>query len=355
MHRLATQFLLLALVGMLTPAQVHAEEIRRKTFRATDTVQFTQDADPDTQKLLDELRFDRQTFDVQARTLPAEPQQPDARVTFPSPRPGGDPAVDTVVLDWYVARNANGQVLQAPAILIVHELDGGMRFSKPIARQFAAQGIHGFLMHVPGFGLRWSPNIQRNPQSFVQRGQQGILDARRARDVIAVLPHVEGGRVQIQGTSMGGFITACAAAIDGAFERAYICLAGGDIERTLRDSGGESMFVWPILHREGLRKQDLGAGQLRGIEPLRLAHRLPRDRVWLVSASEDNLILPRSTIALAKAANLPQENHIWIAGNHFTCLVHIPQVIQMIVANTRVQLGDQAVVTPTNVANHHTP
>ena len=57
----------------------------------------------------------------------------DARVFFASPKPCGDAVMDRVVVEWY-ARDANQQTIDAPAVLIVHELDGELRCSRLVAR-----------------------------------------------------------------------------------------------------------------------------------------------------------------------------------------------------------------------------
>jgi dienelactone hydrolase len=298
------------------------------TYQARDSVRFPVQVTDDQKRMLDGIRYKPASFTVEARSS-AGPG--DAAVTFPSPRPCGDAMVDRVSMEWYAARDEKGQPLDAPAVLIIHELDGGMRLSRLVAKNLAKQGLHAFVMHLPGFGERWSPDIVRDAEHFVTRGRQGIADARRARDAIAVLPHIDTTRISIQGTSLGGYVTSITAAIDDGFSNVFIFLAGGGLENILASSGGwESIVVWQVLNSEGFTVNDLGTGVLEPIEPMRLASRLPADKTWIISASADKFVRPEAARALATEARLPAEHQLSIPGDHLTCIVNLQTMVDLV-------------------------
>ena len=72
-------------------------------------------------EFLDGLTWDPGEFGV--RTT-AEEGDWDAIVRFPSPRPSGEERNDEVVLEWYAARDGERQITMAPAMLVMHILDG---------------------------------------------------------------------------------------------------------------------------------------------------------------------------------------------------------------------------------------
>jgi dienelactone hydrolase len=319
---------LLSIALLLLCTRSVVAQTKVATYQASDSVRFPVKVTDDQKQMLDGIRYKPAKFTVEARssTGPGE-----AVVTFPSPRPSGDAMMDRVALEWYAARDEKSQPIHAPAVLIVHELDGSMRLSRLVAKNLAKLGLHTFIMHLPGFGDRWSPDIKRDAEHFIRRGKQGIADARRARDVIAVLPHIDTKRISIQGTSLGGYVTAVTAAIDGSFDNVFIFLAGGGLESILAKSGGwESLVVWQVLNSEGFTVNDLGTGLLEPIEPLRLASRLPADKTWIISASADKFVRPEAARALATEARLPAERHVWISGDHLTCVVNLQSMVDLV-------------------------
>lgn len=314
----------LVVLLFLTPsaASLADEQSLYGTFDARDTLQIEPDASEDAQEMLDELAWKGETFEVICRS---EEGQADALVTFPSPRPSGDEVNDRVVMEWYIAKDAQGRPVDASAMLVLHILDGRMHVARLIARTFAFSGTHAFVMHLPYYGQRRGPEFQGETAHILTRVRQGIADARRARDAIAALPRVRPDRIGIEGTSLGGFVTSVTAAIDDAFDPVLIVLAGADVHGMLLHGQKDAANVRRRLEEVGYEGPKLKELAWR-VEPSRLAHRLNPDTTWLFSAEEDQVVLAANARALADAADLAKSHHVWMSGNHYTCAIHLPRV-----------------------------
>src|SRR5205823_1026335 len=84
----------------------------------------------------------------------AQPGCGDYLVRFPSARPIGNSAIDTVSMEWFAARGGDKTIRRAPAVVVVHESGRNMTVGRLIARGLGGQGVHAFLLHLPGYGTR---------------------------------------------------------------------------------------------------------------------------------------------------------------------------------------------------------
>lgn len=340
---LVTSVLIACLSGLGT---ARADQVAEARFAAHDTLKTARDDDPQVQAILDGMAWEPGEFEVRCTSTPGLAY--DALVRFDSPFPSGDQWVDKVVLAWYAARDEDGQVIEAPAVLVVHSLHPKMVVADQIARVFAGQGLHTFVIHLPGYGLRTvnpgggqggDPSGDRrirlradpgnsgiNPGvTALEHGRQAVADCRRARDAIAALPNIKPGPIALQGTSLGGFVAATAGALDGAFDPVVLLISGADGYRTLQEGLHDAMFLRIALEKRGYTGQTLRK-LLAPIEPLHVAHRLDPDRTWLISAKQD-LTIPRfSSDALAEAIGLDDKHRLWLGTNHYTTLVVLPTI-----------------------------
>ena len=294
-------------------------------FAARDSLHIKPDASADAQAMLDDLAWPAGPFQVLCQEIEGggDDRFADALVTFPSPRPSGDEVNDRVVMEWYAARDKQGQPVDASAMLVLHILDGRMRVARLIARTFAFSGTHAFVLHLPHYGRRRGPEFNDQKVPLLVRLRQGVADARRARDAIAALPHVRGDSIGIQGTSLGSFVTSMSAALDDAFDPVFITLGGADIHGMLLHGQRDSAKVREHLERSGYVGAKLRDLAWR-VEPSRLAHRLNPECTWLYSAKDDQVVPAANARALADAARLTPEHHLWLSGNHYTCAIHLP-------------------------------
>lgn len=294
------------------------------TFEAGDTLAVELPESDEARAVLERLIWEPTNFTVRV--------DPDAGtgggytvVSFPSPPVADAVEGERVRLRWYAARNGAGEVIEAPAAVIVHSLHPQMVVANAIARGMAFHGIHAFVTEMPGFGGRGVPGVSPALVAL-ERGPRTIAEVRRARDAVAALPAVADGPVALQGTSLGGFTAAVAGAIDDGFDPVFLALAGADGYAVLRDGRADAAR---------LRQRALSAGytdeQLREtlgmVDPRHVAHRLDPQRTWLFSAAADQVVPRRNSDLLASIIGLGEDHHVRLAGDHYTVVFVLPEFI----------------------------
>lgn len=298
-------------------------EPHRRSFTAHDTLSITADAKPEAQRVLEGIAWEPapEGFRVEASMASGDEA---AVVRFPSPRGSGDGVQGTVPMQWFVARDGQGRPREAPALLLVHSLHPLFPETLAIARELSKRGIHAFVIHMPGYGLREDDGPAG--VTALMRLTQAVGDIRRARDAIAALPNVREGAVALSGVSMGGFASATAAALDGAFDPVILIISGGDGFRVLQEGRHDAAAVRRSMARAGYEGERLR--ELVGrAEPLAVAHRLEGREVWLFTARDDTVIPRFSSDALVAAAGIPPERRVELAGDHYTVVLALPGVI----------------------------
>ena len=332
MHRSAHAFrcwILLAAAGTLTQS-VFAQEpatpampVPGDTFAAHDTLTLDTDTNDDANECLAGLRWKPGKFEVTCE--PGSDERSDLLVRFPSAMPSGDAINDNVCLEWYVAKDASKKPARTRCVIVVHESGRGMTVGRIFARGLAAQGLHTFMVQMPGYGARQSERTGK-PAMILTSMKQAVADARRARDAATSLPLVDGSRVGIQGTSLGGFITSTTAGLDEGFDRVFILLAGGNLHEVVINGAKDAAKV-----RDRLKTIGVDGDKIRElaspVEPLRLAHRLNPKTTWLYSGKYDDVVPPACSFALAKAANLPDGHQIEMPVDHYSGIVFLPSVM----------------------------
>ena len=100
------------------------------------------------------------------------------------------------------------------------------------------------------------------------------------------------------------------------------------MEQMLLSSSKEAAIIWPLLTIEGLCL-DLGQGVLgrssrcgcgTGCRPRRHGSFRRWATTWFHPLAQ----------MLASAAKIPADHHVWISGNHITCLIELPKVVGII-------------------------
>jgi hypothetical protein len=295
------------------------------SFRAKDTLELFPDESADAQACLQGLAWAPSAFDV--TVCNAEPDQGDWQIRFPSSRPCGIAQNDQVTMEWYQAKNRAGQAIVAPAVVVVHESGSGMTVGRLIARNLAAQGLHAFMIQLPFYGQRRMDGKRPSADKLFDAMKQGIADSRRARDAVAAIPMVDASRICIQGTSLGGFVTATTASLDRAYHRVFIFLAGGDLVDVIQSGKKDAAKFREELVRNGLTDETIQE-LLSAVEPLRVAHRLEPERTWMFSGQFDDVVPLKNANKLAAAAKLDESHHIKMLANHYSGIVFLPSIIQ---------------------------
>ena len=294
-------------------------------FDAHDTLNPEAESREDARRCLNGLTWNPSAFSV--RIEAAQEDCGDWLVRFPSAKPSGQAVNDNVAMEWYQAKDDNRQAISAPAAVIIHESGSGMTVGRIVARSLRSKGIHTFMMQLPYYGVRRGPAGRPSGSNLVDALRQGIADARRARDAVAAIPMVDASRISLQGTSLGGFVTATTAGIDHAYHRTFVLLAGGDLFGTLMSGKKDAAKVRAELTKNGLSDEQVRE-MLNSIEPLRLAHRIDPNRTWLFSGKYDDVVPPRSSQLFAEAARIAPSHHIEMLANHYSGIIYLPIVTQ---------------------------
>ena len=314
-----------------------AETVADQVYQARDTLAAPVDPVADAAACLRGLAWKPATFPVTCRPEPGAAY--DFLVQFPTPISSGDAVNDRVSLEWYMPRDEQGVVREAPAVLVVHESGRSMPVGRLFARSFQAAGMHSFLIHLPYYGKRNADGRDPKPDQLFTLIRQAIADVRRGRDAIAVLPHVDARRIAVQGTSLGGFVVATSASLDRAFQSVFIMLAGGNLYEMFQRGQREVAQARRELEQAGVSDAQLKQ-LLWQIEPTRVAHRLDPQHTWLFSAEQDQVVPIDNANALAAAARLPDRHHIRVPGNHYTVIVYFPVILQQVTDQIRAQTAE---------------
>jgi dienelactone hydrolase len=293
-------------------------------FGGADSIKKETDASSDASECLEGLIWSSSNFSVWLEEGQNE-HRSERTVRFPSPMPQGEPINDLVAMEWYVAFDESGRPKKAPAVVVVHESGSGMTVGRMVAKGLRAHGLHTFMLQMPGYGMRKGPNAG-NVEYLLPSMKQAIADVRRARDAVAALPLVDTAAIGLQGTSLGGFVTATVSGVDQAYDRAFILLAGGDLNRVIFDGAKDAASVRKRLEESGVTKEMI-MENTRQIEPLRLAHRIRPETTWLFSGKFDDVVPPACSHALAKAASLSAEHHIEMPVDHYSGVILMPKVL----------------------------
>jgi dienelactone hydrolase len=296
-----------------------------KTYQAQDSLAPAPDASADAQDCLDKLVWKPGAFEVTIE--PAKDPEMEGYVRFSSPCPNGVAINDRVALEWYSAKDEAGKIIDAPAVVVVHESGSNMEVGRLFAKAFHAQGLHAFMIQLPFYGLRRPQGFKPGVEHVEPTMKQGIADVRRARDAVAVLPHVISSNVALQGTSLGGFVASTTAGLDHGFQSVHIMVSGGDIYNLVANGKREAGKLREMLAEAGYTGEKL-RNLFAQIEPLRLAHRMDPQTTWLYTASRDQVVPPIHGQKLADAAKLPEDHHIQLWADHYTGIVYMPVVVQ---------------------------
>lgn len=321
---LATSALLLC-----GPLRVKAEypDILGKSFPAQDSLSIDADSIPDANQCLDGLRWQPGDFSVQCER-PLEWRY-DAIVRFPSPLSTGDERNDQVAMEWHMARDEQGDIVAAPAVIVVHESGRGMTVGRTFALLLSRHRLHTFLVQLPGYGERRDKSKPESTADMMIRMRQGVADVRRARDAALTLPLVDNDHVALQGTSLGGFVSSTVAGLDNGFDSVFLMLSGGNLFDVLQQGDRDAEKMRQRLQQEGVTAEKLRE-MLYVVEPNRLAHRLRPHSTWLFSGRTDTVVPLESALSLVKAAKLPSEHHVILEADHYSGVVFIPDMIKRV-------------------------
>jgi hypothetical protein len=311
----------------LPAAEAKAAAVPGAVLRGVDTLAIGEEAKDDARTCLDGLCWDTGAFDVAIEK--GEGNNGDLRVRFPSPLPAGPDCNRDVWMEWYQARDAEGEVCRGPACVVVHESGSGMTVGRIIARGLSAHGVHALMVQMPYYGARRPKEGKAGAEMLVPAVRQAVADVRRARDATAALPLIDASRIAVQGTSLGGFVTATVAGLDEGYDKVFILLAGGDLVGVLEKGKKDAEKVREKLAESGMTEAQIKE-TLHAIEPTRLAHRYRPDQTWIFSGKYDDVVPLAHCQLLADAGNLPPDHHVQMEANHYSGIIFLPMVMARI-------------------------
>ncbi len=293
------------------------------SFTSKDTLESGPEAKADAAACLDGLRWAQQSFGVKCEV--AKKGYGDWLIRYPSPAPTGDATNDLVAMEWYMARDAKGQPVKAPAVVVIHESGRSMICGRGIARGLRKSGIHAFMIQLPGYGERTS-EFTRDMSKMIPALKQAVTDVRRGRDAVSVLPFVDTSMIALQGTSLGGFVAATVTGLDRGFDKSFILLAGGQIADVLLTGKQDAARMRKRFADSGVT-DDMIREATNAIEPNRLAHRIDPARTWLFTGKFDDVVPHACSESFAKAANLKLEHHYILPLGHYSAALMMPAIL----------------------------
>ena len=329
---LATVLYCVLLLSMSCSVVESAESPVGKLFAGLDTLAPQVEESVEARACLDGLIWLPAAFEVSVEA--GTDSSMEALVRFPSPKPSGVTINDRVAMEWYPARDNIGAMIDAPAIVVVHESGSRMEVGRLFAKAFHAQGVHAFLIQLPFYGVRRPAGVRPDGRHFEATMKQGIADVRRARDAVAALPHINAKNIAVQGTSLGGFVASTTGGLDRGFASVHLMVSGGDLHGLVTNGQREAGQLREMLAEAGYTGDKLRA-MLDQVEPLRLAHRLGAERTWLYSATRDQVVPPQHAMKLAAAAHLTEDHHTRLWADHYTGIIYVPVVVTSIVKHVK--------------------
>lgn len=304
----------------------------QQKWTATDTLAIQVDKSEDANQCLKGLAWSPGSFEVVC--LESRDSRGDRLIQFPSAITSGDPVNDVVSMEWHFSKDQNGAIQKAPAIVVVHESGSRMEVGRIFASSLCHLGFHTFMIQLPYYGHRRAEGRSREEANQFLSIKQAVSDVRRARDAVAAIPFIDTRTIALQGTSLGGFVSTTAASLDAQYDAVFLMLAGGDLYDILQNGAKDAAKARERLEKHGLVGDQLKAITL-AVEPIRVAHRLPSQQVWLYSGLYDQVVPFKNALLLARTMQLQETHHIRMPANHYTGAVFLP----MIFAHIRDQLN----------------
>lgn len=149
--------------------------------------------------------------------------------------------------------------------------------------------------------------------------RQGVCDVRRSAAWLASRPEIDSNKIGVTGISLGGIVSAVAAAVDPAISRAALLLAGGNLADILWRLP-EAARYRALWLESGRTKADLAA-VTEPFDPLTYASRLAGKRVMMIAGNADEVIPPACARALWEAAGKPPIR--WYDCGHYSAVGYL--------------------------------
>jgi dienelactone hydrolase len=249
-------------------------------------------------------------------------------LTFPSPVASACPENNTVHAEYYRPMGRG----PFPGVIVLDITGGNQSLSRTIATCFAQNGIAGLFVQMAYYGPRrpqgsnlrlMSPNLPQTMEAV----RQTVLDVRRAAAWLESRPEIDPKRLGIHGTSLGSMVGALTAEMEPKLSRVSIALGGGGLVDAYYDDprGANYRKTWEAL---GGDKEKLSR-LLAPIDPITCAGNLKGRKVLFVAGKKDEIVPPKATEALWKAAGEPKI--LWYDCGHYTAALYFGTIMTQVV------------------------
>lgn len=267
------------------------------------------------------FRLPEATFSFEMEQVRTTPRYRVWAVRFPSPIVTVDLANNTVHAEYFEP-NTTQPGDRRPAVVVLHILGADFALSRYMAARLADGGVAALFVKLPYYGERRTPGrrfLTADLQRTVAAMRQGVCDVRHAIAWLAARAEVDPARLGVTGISLGGIVSALAAAVDPAIERAVLLLAGGGIADVLWDMPESAPYrlVWIAA---GRTRDDLRA-LTAPYDPVTYAERLKSKRVLMMAGNVDEIVPPSATRALWEAAGRPPL--VWFDCGHYSAVGYL--------------------------------
>jgi len=246
-------------------------------------------------------------------------------VSFPSPVETDVKENNTVYGHYYQPEGAG----PFPGCVCLHILGGGFELSEMSANALARRGIAALTIKMPYYAQRRGTGefSRRRMISFVPEHTaagmtQAVLDIRRAAAWLASREEVDADRLGVTGISLGGIMSALSSEAEPRFSKVAIYLGGGNL----------AVGIWenPHPHAKLFRKQWLEHGGtyesfveiMSPVDPHTYGHLLKDRDVLMVAAKHDEILPPKSAVALWESIG-KQPELVWLDAGHISAALYI--------------------------------
>ena len=324
--RLAAAVMLLATADGPARADEPVEKPRAEFAEvpARGKVRFENAAGSD--RIPEQFRLEPHEFDFRTRPLRTGKHFRLMAVTFPSPVTTEIAENNTVHAEYFQPAGEGPH----PACVVLHILGGDFLLAETVASHLARQGVAALFVKMPYYGPRRgkdSPKrmISEDPRATVAGMTQAVLDIRRAAAWLADRDEVDSQRLGITGISLGGIMSALAAAGEPRLKHVAVVLGGGNF----------ADFIWnhPIPRARTFRERWLAAGETEAsfrdliakVDPVTYGTLLKDRRVLMIAAENDEIISPDSAKALWESMGREPEL-VWLQGvGHYSAIKYLPR------------------------------
>jgi dienelactone hydrolase len=267
------------------------------------------------------FRLEAAVFSYELIPVLATPTYTVSRLRFPSPVITADPENNVVHAEYF---SPVGPGPKRPAVIVLHILGADFPLSRYLAARLADRGVAALFVKLPYYGERRPAAGGLNSKRFLSADiertvtamRQGICDVRRAVCWLSHRPNIDAERIGVAGISLGGIVSAVAAAVDPAIHEGAFLLAGGDLSRILWEMPEAAAFrAW--WTKSGRTPADLKA-LTDPFDPLAYAPGLASKRVIMMAGKVDEVIPPSSATALWEAAGRPPIR--WYDCGHYSAV-----------------------------------